>query len=79
MAPNFPQRIIVGMSGGVDSSVTALLLQQQGYAVSGLFMKNWEDYPDGECPAVQDSQDVTAICDQLGIEMDGVNFAVALS
>jgi tRNA-specific 2-thiouridylase len=75
MAPASPQRIIVGMSGGVDSSVTALLLQQQGYKVSGLFMKNWEDYPDGECPAVQDSQDVMAVCDQLGIEMDGVNFA----
>ncbi len=75
MAPDSPQRIIVGMSGGVDSSVTALLLQQQGYVVSGLFMKNWEDYPDGECPAVQDSQDVIAVCDQLGIEMDGVNFA----
>jgi tRNA-specific 2-thiouridylase len=70
-----PQRIIVGMSGGVDSSVTALLLKQQGYAVSGLFMKNWEDYPDGECPAVQDSQDVMAVCDRIGIEMDGVNFA----
>jgi len=69
------KRIIVGMSGGVDSSVTALLLKQQGYEVSGLFMKNWEDYPDGECPAVQDSQDVIDVCDQIGIEMDGVNFA----
>lgn len=70
-----PKRIIVGMSGGVDSSVCALLLKQQGYEVSGLFMKNWEDYPDGECPAVQDSQDVMAVCEQIGIEMDGVNFA----
>jgi len=69
------KRIIVGMSGGVDSSVTALFLQQQGYEVSGLFMKNWEDYADGECPAVQDSQDVIDVCDQIGIEMDGVNFA----
>ena len=75
MIQDFPKRIIVGMSGGVDSSVTALLLKQQGYAVSGLFMKNWEDYPDGECPAVQDSQDVMAVCDQIGIDMDGVNFA----
>lgn len=75
MAQATPQRIIVGMSGGVDSSVSALLLQQQGYAVSGLFMKNWEDYPDGECPAAQDARDVMAVCEQLGIEMDGVNFA----
>jgi tRNA-specific 2-thiouridylase len=75
MVQNSPQRVIVGMSGGVDSSVAALLLKQQGYAVSGLFMKNWEDFPDGECPAIQDSQDVMAVCDQLGIEMDGINFA----
>ncbi len=75
MTQDSPQHIIVGMSGGVDSSVTALLLKQQGHAVSGLFMKNWEDYPDGECPALQDSRDVMAVCDQLGIEMDGVNFA----
>lgn len=75
MAQDAPKRIIVGMSGGVDSSVTALLLKQQGYEVSGLFMKNWEDYPDGECPAVQDSQDVMDVCDEIGIEMDGINFA----
>ncbi len=75
MIQDSPKRIIVGMSGGVDSSVTALLLKQQGYEVSGLFMKNWEDYPDGECPAVQDSQDVMDVCDVIGIEMDGVNFS----
>lgn len=75
MTHNPAQHIVVGMSGGVDSSVTALLLKRQGYAVSGLFMKNWEDHPDGECPALQDSRDVMAVCDQLDIDMDGVNFA----
>jgi len=75
MDQDTPKRIIVGMSGGVDSSVAALLLKQQGHEVSGLFMKNWEDYPDGECPAIQDSQDAMDVCDEIGIEMDGVNFA----
>ena len=69
------KKIIVGMSGGVDSSVCALLLKQQGYEVSGLFMKNWEDYPDGNCPAVEDAKDVMDVCEVLGIEMDGINFA----
>lgn len=68
-------KVIVGMSGGVDSSVTALLLQQQGFDVRGIFMRNWEDFGDGPCPAAIDAQDVMAVCDLLGIEMDGVNFA----
>ena len=69
-------RIVVGMSGGVDSSVAALLLQRAGYAVSGLFMKNWEETdPDGECPAERDVRDALAVCDRLGIELDAVNFA----
>lgn len=63
------------MSGGVDSSVTALLLHQSGYSVSGLFMKNWEDYPDRPCPAAQDAQDALSVCDHLGIEMDAENFS----
>lgn len=70
------QQIIVGMSGGVDSSVTALLLHQQGLSVSGLFMKNWEDRtPDGHCPAAVDAQDAMGVCDKIGIPMDAVNFA----
>ncbi len=75
MSPEKTKRVIVGMSGGVDSSVCALLLKRQGYEVSGLFMKNWEDYPDGNCPAAEDAKDVMAVCDLLEIEMDGVNFA----
>ncbi|MBL1259589.1 MAG: tRNA 2-thiouridine(34) synthase MnmA [Thiotrichaceae bacterium] len=70
------QQIIVGMSGGVDSSVTALLLQQQGLSVSGVFMKNWEDKdPDGTCPAAIDANDAMRVCDKIGIPMDAVNFA----
>ncbi|MCF6325634.1 MAG: tRNA 2-thiouridine(34) synthase MnmA [Gammaproteobacteria bacterium] len=70
------QQIIVGMSGGVDSSVTALLLQQQGLSVSGVFMKNWQDKdPDGTCPAAIDANDAMRVCDKIGIPMDAVNFA----
>lgn len=70
------KHIIVGMSGGVDSSVTAFLLKQQGHRVEGLFMKNWEeDDTDTYCPASQDMQDAQTVCDQLGIELLRVNFA----
>ncbi len=69
-------RVIVGMSGGVDSSVSALLLQQQGYDASGLFMKNWEENdPNGHCPAAEDARDALGVCDRLGISLDAVNFA----
>ena len=67
-------RIVVGMSGGVDSSVAALLLKRQGHEVVGLFMKNWED-DDGYCPATQDFMDVLAVADVIGIEIEAVNFA----
>ncbi len=71
-----PKKIVVGMSGGVDSAVTALLLKQQGYDVVGLFMKNWEDDDTDEyCPAKQDFMDVLAVCDKIGIEVEAVNFA----
>ena len=71
------KRVVVGMSGGVDSSVAALLLKQQGYEVIGLFMKNWEDddTEDGYCPAKQDFMDVLAVSDRIGIEIEAVNFA----
>lgn len=66
-------RVVVGLSGGVDSAVAAMLLQQAGYEVVGLFMKNWEDDP--HCPAKQDFFDVLAIADRLGIDVEAVNFA----
>lgn len=65
--------IVVGMSGGVDSSVTALLLKQQGYRVIGLFMKNWEEGED--CPAAHDFADVVRVCEQIDIPYYSVNFA----
>jgi tRNA-specific 2-thiouridylase len=70
------KRVIVGMSGGVDSSVAALLLKQQGHQVSGLFMKNWEDDDTDEyCPAREDLVDAVAVAERLGIEIDVVNFS----
>ncbi|MFY7843341.1 MAG: tRNA 2-thiouridine(34) synthase MnmA [Rhabdochlamydiaceae bacterium] len=67
--------VIVGMSGGVDSSVTALLLKQQGYNVISLFMKNWEEKnAQGVCLAEQDYEDVRKVCDQIDIPYYGVNF-----
>jgi len=70
------KRVIVGMSGGVDSSVSAVLLMEQGYEVEGLFMKNWEEDDNEEyCSAATDLADAHAVCDKLGIELDTVNFA----
>lgn len=69
-------RIIVGMSGGVDSSVAALLLKRQGHEVSGIFMNNWDgDEPGGDCPAHDDMTDAKRVCDQLDIELKSVNFS----
>ena len=69
-------KVIVGMSGGVDSSVSAYLLQQQGYQVEGLFMKNWDEDDGTEyCTAIEDLADAQAVCDKLGIHLHTANFA----
>ena len=68
-------RVVVGMSGGVDSSVTALLLQRQGYQVSGVFMKNWEETdPSFPCTAADDARDAANVCDRLGLGFDAIEF-----
>ena len=70
------ERVVVGMSGGVDSSVAAWLLKQQGYDVVGLFMKNWEDDDTDEyCTSREDLVDAAAVADVIGIELEAVNFA----
>lgn len=75
-APNKASKVIVGMSGGVDSSVSALLLLQQGYAVEGLFMKNWDEDDGTEyCTAKQDLNDAEKVCKTLGIPLHSANFA----
>ncbi|MCR9191089.1 MAG: tRNA 2-thiouridine(34) synthase MnmA [Gammaproteobacteria bacterium] len=72
------QKVIVGMSGGVDSSVAAYLLKEEGYCVEGLFMKNWqEDDAEGYCAAAQDLADAQAVCDRLNIPLHAVNFSAA--
>ena len=70
------QRVIVGMSGGVDSSVAAWMLKQQGHDVVGVFMKNWEDDDTDEyCTSREDLVDAASVADVLGIELEAVNFA----
>ena len=69
-------KIVVGLSGGVDSAVTAWLLKQAGHEVIGVFMKNWEaDDLEDDCPIAQDYRDVLAIAEVLGIEVELVNFS----
>jgi len=78
------KKVVIGMSGGVDSSVAAILLQQQGYEVIGLFMRNWDSLADGElngpttssgiCPQEEDYNDAKAVCDKLGIPLHRKDF-----
>lgn len=76
MKPINETLVIVGMSGGVDSSVAALLLLEQGYKVEGLFMKNWEEDDGTEyCTAKDDLADAQAVCDKIGIKLHTANFA----
>ena len=70
------ERIVVGMSGGVDSAVAALLLKREGYDVVGLFMKNWEDDDDDQyCSTREDLIDAAAAADVIGIDLEAVNFS----
>lgn len=70
-----PKTVVVGMSGGVDSSVAALLLKQQGYRVIGLFMKNWDEKDEnGVCPATQDYEDVARVCEKIDIPFYSIEF-----
>ena len=74
--PGKKHRVVVGLSGGVDSAVSAYLLKQQGHEVVGIFMKNWEDDDDsGYCSSNVDFVDAAAVADVLGIEIEHVNFA----
>ena len=76
MLPTKPLHVVIGISGGVDSAVAAMLLQQQGYRVSGLFMKNWEEDDNEEvCGAAEDLKLATAVCQLIDIPLHTVNFA----
>ncbi len=68
-------KVIVGLSGGVDSAVAALLLKQAGHDVQGLFMSNWEEDEEGYCTAAEDFQDARRVCDEIGIPLHQVSFA----
>lgn len=74
--PHSIEHVVVGLSGGVDSAVSAAILIEQGYRVSGLFMKNWEEDDDEEyCAATVDLADAQSVCDTLGIELRTINFS----
>jgi len=69
------ERVVLGISGGVDSAVAAALLKDAGYDVHALFMRNWDEDEDGYCTAAADLQDARRVCDDLGIPLHTVNFA----
>ena len=75
MNPRISEQVMLGVSGGVDSAVAALLLQQQGAQVSGLFMQNWNEDGSGDCRAEDDRRDAVAVCGRLGIPFHARNFA----
>ncbi len=72
---NINKTVVVGMSGGVDSSVAAYLLQKQGYKVQGLFMQNWQNEPGEVCTSEVDFADASKVCDQLDIPLHKANFS----
>tara|TARA_Y100000748_G_scaffold31945_2_gene23567 strand:- start:1696 stop:2787 length:1092 start_codon:yes stop_codon:yes gene_type:complete len=72
---NINKTVVVGMSGGVDSSVAAYLLQKQGYKVQGLFMQNWQNEPGEVCTSEIDFKDASRVCDQLDIPLHKANFS----
>ena len=67
--------VVVGMSGGVDSSVSAYLLKRSGYNVKGLFMQNWQNEPGEECTSEVDFKDASSVCDVLDIPLHRANFS----
>jgi len=69
-------RVVLAISGGVDSAVSAVLLQRAGYDVHALFMRNWDEDEDGYCTAAQDLQDARKVCEDLGIPLHTATFAV---
>ena len=69
------ERVVLGISGGVDSAVAAALLKDAGYDVHALFMRNWDEDEDGYCTAAADLQDARKVCDEIGIPLHTVNFA----
>jgi len=72
---NINKTVVVGMSGGVDSSVAAYLLQKEGYNVQGLFMQNWQNEPGEVCTSELDFKDASKVCDQLNIPLHKANFS----
>ena len=72
---NINKTVVVGMSGGVDSSVAAYLLQKKGYNVQGLFMQNWQNEPGEVCTSELDFKDASKVCDQLNIPLHKANFS----